>query len=354
MIEGKTENQTAEIEAPLTETPIVASENTETGVEVVTTEAPIDKGFTEEDFLNFVKSKGKEINSFDELFAEKEPIIKEINPYEDILDDEDKRYLAYKKETRRSRKDFEALNKDYDQVDSLTLARERARTESGKTLTDEQVDAYLERKLGIDLSESELDDYSTIELAAYTKSIREQYKAEQEKYKQPLAPKEPTLPDDLVQLNNGTTMKKADYEAMVVQHQKHIEKAVASVDSVADASFKFTFDDNGTKRDLTYSYENSPEDKQRLVSMVGDINGYMERKFGVGDNFDHVAFNRNAIWMDESYREKAIPIMLEAARAEAIEEMMKVQNNVNFDRNPLPKSTGEARIVPINQLFNRY
>jgi hypothetical protein len=60
------------------------------------------------------------------------------------------------------------LNVDYDTVSSLDLARERVRKESGQSFTNEQADLYLERKLGIDLSDlSDLQDYDNIELASF-------------------------------------------------------------------------------------------------------------------------------------------------------------------------------------------
>jgi hypothetical protein len=67
------------------------------------------------------------------------------------------------------------LNVDYDTVSSLDLARERVRKESGQSFTNEQADLYLERKLGIDLSDlSDLQDYDNIELASFSKSMREE------------------------------------------------------------------------------------------------------------------------------------------------------------------------------------
>jgi hypothetical protein len=46
-------------------------------------------------------------------------------PWENVIDDEDRQYLQFKKETGRGRKDFDSLNVDYDTVSSLDLAREK-------------------------------------------------------------------------------------------------------------------------------------------------------------------------------------------------------------------------------------
>jgi hypothetical protein len=66
-------------------------------------------------------------------------------------------------------------------------------------------------------------------------------------------------------------MKKASYDAMVLEHQNHIERAISSANSVANASFKIDFDDNGTKTELSYGYEPLTSDTQRLVSIVSDL-----------------------------------------------------------------------------------
>jgi hypothetical protein len=333
---------TAEIKEPIIEIP-----------QGTTTEPIVpQKEFTEEDFLNYAKSKGKEVKSFDELFIEKEAVIQEkiVNPWEDVLDEEDKQYLTYKKETGRTRKDFDSLSTDYDSISSLELARERVRMESGQKLTNDQADAFLERKLGIDLSSADdLDAYDAIELSTFSKSIREQKKIEQQKYRQPIAPKEA---GEMVTLDNGATMRKADYDTMIMNHQKHLEQAKAAVNSVTGAAFKVGIDDNGTTRELNYGYEYSQEDKHGMLSIVSDINGEMERTYHTDKGFKHEQFSEDAWWMKPTNREKAIVSIVNKARAEAIEELMKNENNVNFSRGSMQGGNEKVRYVPIGQPQN--
>jgi hypothetical protein len=82
-------------------------------------------------------------------------------------------------------------------------------------------------------------------------------------------------------------MKKTS-DAMVLEHQNHIERAIVSANSVANASFKIDFDDNG-KTELSYGYEPSLQDTQRLVSIVSDLPAYMNERFGVGKDFKHMS-----------------------------------------------------------------
>ena len=134
----------------------------------------------EEIAFNFLKkSKGLEVENFDDLLKPKE-----VDIYEGLYDEDDKAYLNFKKETGRSRKDFEALNTNLDEIPKIDLARERVRRESGITLTNEQIDEYIADELGIDLED--MSASNQIKLAAYTKSILEERKAEQEKYRTPI------------------------------------------------------------------------------------------------------------------------------------------------------------------------
>jgi hypothetical protein len=102
---------------------------------------------------------------------------------------------------------------------------------------------------------------------------------------------------------------------MVLEHQNHIERAIVSANSVANASFKIDFDDNGTKTELSYGYEPSLQDTQRLVSIVSDLPAYMNERFGVGKDFKHSEFNENARWIDPEFRENLMSSIVKSARA---------------------------------------
>ena len=71
----------------------------------------------DEDVLSHIKNRyGKEINSLDELFAEREASTE--------LPEDVEAFFKYKKETGRGMDDFMKLNKDYDQMDSDLLLRD--------------------------------------------------------------------------------------------------------------------------------------------------------------------------------------------------------------------------------------
>ena len=303
----------------------------------------------EEIAFNFLKkSKGLEVENFDDLLKPKE-----VDIYEGVYDEDDKAYLKFKKETGRSRKDFESLNTNLDEVPKIDLARERVRRESGINLTNEQIDEYLADELGIDLEDMRASDQ--IKLASYTKSILEERKAEQEKYRTPIenkqqaeAKNENTQQKEYVTLENGAVMLKSQYDNLVNTRQQEISKAKEAVNSVTNSDFKITIDDKGTPKEMNFAYEYSEEDKQSMVSIVSDIDGVVASRYGSEKGFDHKRFAEDMQWSDPKFREKAIASLLHKAIASNTEEVLKERGNINFTNDSLQKQAKEGvKIVSV-------
>ncbi|WP_430611490.1 hypothetical protein [Flavobacterium sp. JP2137] len=289
---------------------------------------------TEEAVLSFLKDKGREVASLDELLKTPEPVIetREVNPWEELADDEDKEYFKFKKETGRGREDFKSLKQDLNAISPIEFARERVRQENGSQFTDEQIDQYLENQLGIESLE-DLSSSDSIKLAGYGKTIKDARISEQEKFKQPVKKVEPTTPtnqDDFVKLDNGAVIKKAEYEVMVSKHQAHIKNATDAVNSVTAASFKTVIDDNGVEKELNFAYEYSDEDRGSAISIVSDMDKFIQDNYHTEKGFNHKSFGEDVFWLRPENREKAISSIIQKARAEAIEETLKNRGNVNF------------------------
>ncbi|MCP1996656.1 hypothetical protein [Flavobacterium sp. HSC-61S13] len=289
---------------------------------------------TEEAVLSFLKDKGRDVTSLDELLKTPEPVIetREVNPWEELADDEDKAYFKFKQETGRGREEFKTLNQDLNAISPIEFARERVRQETGSQFTDEQIDEYLENQLGIESLE-DLSSSDSIKLAGYGKTIKDARISEQEKFKQPVKKVEPTTPtnqDEFVKLHNGAVIKKSDYEVMVSNHQTHIKNATDAVNSVTAASFKTVIDDNGVEKELNFAYEYSDEDRGSAISIVSDIDKFIQENYHTEKGFNHKSFGEDVFWLRPENREKAISSIIQKARAEAIEETLKVRGNVNF------------------------
>lgn len=290
--------------------------------------------YDEAKVLDFFKSKkGKEIASIDDLF--KEPEVKTINKYENISE-KAKAFLEFHTETGRDYDDYLSLQKDISAIPDIELAREKVRSETGTQWTDDEVDSYLERQLGINLNEMEAAD--KIALNGFAKSIRDVKLAEQEKYKQPLENKQVTqeqqpIAEDEVELVTGERMKKVDYDKLLKNRQDYLDGLKVSSDNIKESSFSIKVDDKGSEKTLNYNYEFSTEDRQNMVSSAGDLQQLVKTKYDSEQGFKHANLMEDLFWMDKTNREKAISAILHKALAGRTEEMMKEVHNVNLANN---------------------
>lgn len=132
----------------------------------------------EEDVLSYIKKRyNKEINSFDELVAER--------AQEDLPEDVSA-YLKYRKETGRGFDDFLKLREDYDTMDSDTVLRNYLKeTQAG--LDEEDIDVMME-----DYSyDEDLDDEASVKKVKLAKKkilaeAKNYFNSQKEKYKMPL------------------------------------------------------------------------------------------------------------------------------------------------------------------------
>lgn len=301
----------------------------------------------------FAEKKGRVVENLDELFVEKEKIV-EVNPYENTSD-ELKQILAYQKETGRGVKDYFKLQENIDDRPLVDLALEKVRNEVGGSFTPEDLTAYLEDALSIDLS-GELTPAETVKLTKFVKDYKEQLKADQEKYKTPLPKNEPTTDVvEMVTLENGQKVEKSVFEAHEKERQIYLNDIRGAVNSVAASSITIEFDNNGVKENLTYGYEYDVNDKKDMLSKAEDIDQTVSKLFRTDNGFNHQEFIESTWFLDKVNREKWGAAIANKARAEAIAELTKADNNVNFQTDKIPAQQGKpgVKIVPVRELLNR-
>lgn len=311
--------------------------------------------YTDDKVLEYLKGKGLEVEDFESL---KKP--KEVNPYEDLLDDEDRAYLGFKKETGKkiSRKEYnEIVTKDFNKVSPYELAKERIEKESGVSLSDAEALEVLEEELGFDPKSDELTPRERIKLASYVKGIRDEKIAEQKAILEAIpsikSENKQYTGDDYITLENGTIAKKADYDAAIARRNDFLKLNKDAVSRAAEFNLTMTVDDNGKERQLNYTETLEPKDLQRLESISNDVFSYFENTFKKDGNYDAVSLNKNIAWADEQLRGKLLDRFAHRVRAEAIEELMKESGNVNLEpRKPLDQQKDRGiKVVPINELF---
>lgn len=305
---------------------------------------------SEESVIKYFAAKGRTIEKLDDLFVEKEKIV-EVNPYENTSE-ELKQILAYQKETGRGVKDYFKLQENIDERPLVELALEKVRNEVGGSFTPEQLTEYLEDALGVDLS-GDLTATETVKLTKYVKDYREQLKTEQEKYKSPIENAAQSV--EMITLENGQKVEKSVYESHQKVRQIYLNDIKEAVNSVATSSIKIEFDNNGVKEELTYGYDYDANEKQSMLSLSDDLDQTVSKLFRTDKGLNYPELLESAWFLDRTNREKWAAALVNKARAEAITELTKADNNVNFNRNGMPKQPGNpnVKIVPIKELFNR-
>ena len=275
------------------------------------------------------------------LIQEKE-VIKEINPYEDIIDDYDKKYFQFKKETGLGRKEFDFVQQDISQKSPLDIAIQQIQNETGLTLNDGDAKSYLERKLNIDLSDNQLSVEDQIELNRFVKPYKDQLISQQEKYKATKSEPKPsnTIQEPLYVTQDGRAVTKEAYEQEIKQVKTdYINNIKAGVNSVTSADYNVTIDDNGTKREINLKYDYSEADKHSMLSDASDVDAMINKRYNTENGFSHSQLAEGLWWGNKDNQLKVIKAVVQQARASLIEEMAASDNNENFNPRPINQKT---------------
>lgn len=306
---------------------------------------------------NYLKTRsgGKEFSSIDDLFVEKTV---EVNPYKDILEDvEAKSFLDFKKETGRGLQDYLKLQENLDDISPIDLAIAKAKAELGSGLSREDLVEYIQEQTNVDVDG--IDELTSLELAKINK-FNKDYKAtllaEQEKYKTPLANTKPAGEgSETITLENGTKVNKKVYEDHLIQHQAYQKDIKVAVDSVAKTSLSVEIENAGQKEVLTFDYEYDAEDKKEMIALSADLDQTVAKLFRSEKGFNHAGFAEALYRLDPKNWEKQVSAIAHKVRAQTIEEITKVGNNVNFQQDPLQTGNNVkpgVKVVSVNELFN--
>ena len=281
--------------------------------------------------------------------------------YDDVLDDEDRAYLAFKKNNKgATRADYEESKVDYEKFDRKTLLRKSLREKYGITDSDSDLDNYIETELNIpmDASEAEMSLSERVALRKLTDEYINSKKEQQNKWLEAKIEDKPSQngQEEIVTLENGQTMPKKDYELMVENRNNYLKGNEEALNRVNATSFKIEVDDNGEKRELEYSYTFDKEDKHRMLSISSDLVANFNKTYTKKDGIDHDGINIDHAWADRNLREKMLKSYAQSIRAEAFEESLKEQGNITLGKNKelSKQETKGVKYVPLNELLNNY
>ena len=314
---------------------------TEQAPVVEATEQPVEPSeLKEEDVLSYIgKRYGKQINSLEELTAERE----EAEP----LPSDVAAYFKYKKETGRGLDDYVKLQKDYSNLDGDSLLREYySITEEG--LDSEDISLMME-----DFNyDEEVDEPSVVKKNKLAKKkeiakAKKFFTQQQELYKQPLESRESsaTANQEVQAYRQYLSEAKNQREESVKRSEWFVQKS-NEVFSPEFKGFKFKVNDT----DIVYSPASSAELKKAQETPMNFVNKYLDSN---GLLTDAEGYHRSlAIAMNP---ERFAQFFFDQGQSQATENVMRKTKNVDMSERSAPQvaTKGGLQVKSVSQPSSR-
>ena len=294
--------------------------------EAVEDEKPPVPELNDTDVLSYIKERyNKDINSVDELFAEKEA--------NEELPEDVSAYFKYKKETGRGIADFYNLQKDYsDMDDDDVLANYYGMTEEGLDAID--IQDIIEDKFSVDEDIDEPKDIKRVklakkrELAKAKKFLNEQ----KDKYKAPLESSGGGLSED--QKENLTAYKSYIEKSKNQEDEgkRKYDYFLNKTNEVFNNDFK-GFDFKIGENNITFK----PGTSEELKNVQSDVNNFIN-KFTDKDGLieDVSGYHRSiAVAMNP---EKFAQFFYEQGVSNAVDNVSRKSKNINMDVRQAPQT----------------
>tara|TARA_R110000850_G_scaffold32089_1_gene87924 strand:- start:696 stop:1829 length:1134 start_codon:yes stop_codon:yes gene_type:complete len=301
-----------------TETPVLKEEK-EVEKEVEEKVETPSSELNDEDVLSYIKNRyNKDINSVDDLFAEK-------NANEELPEDVST-YLKYKKETGRGIADFYNLQKDYTTMeDDQVLADYYSNIEEGLDTFD--IQDLLEDKFSFDEELDEARDIKKRKLAKKRElaKAKKYFNDQKDKYKVPLE----SSGDGLSDKDRETLSAYKSYidESKTVQdaQKKKYDWFLKKTDEVFNNEFK-GFEFNVGEKNFTYKPGDVSEIKNVQKDVSNFVNKYMDKDGLINDAKGyHKALS---IAMNP---EKYAKFFYEQGMTDAVDNVSKKSKNIDMD-----------------------
>ena len=276
----------------------------------------------EEQVLSFIEKRyGKQINSLEELTAEREE--------SETLPEDVAAYFKYKKETGRSLEEYVKLQQDFSQMNPDSLLKEYL------TITEEGLDPEDIESIMEDYEfDEELDDPADVKKTRLAKKkiiakAKKFFREQQEVYKQPLESRESSASQNeefkayKQYVNEAKTQKeesdrKSDWFA----------KKSDEVFSTEFKGFKFKVDESN----LTFSPGNASELRKAQDTPMNFVNKFLDES---GMLKDAEGYHRSlAIAMNP---EKFAQFFYEQGQSNATEDVIRKTKNINMSERSAPE-----------------
>jgi len=284
---------------------------------------------SEEKVLSYIgKRYNKQINSFDELMAERQ----ESEPLpEDVA-----AYMNFKKETGRGFDDFLKLRKDFEAMDADDLLREYL-ADTQKDLDKEDIDVLMEEYS----YDEDLDDETKVKKTkiARKKIIAEAknyFNSQKEKYKLPLESSGLGLSDEEKQEYESYrqyTQKAKTVQEETERKRKWFDQKSDEVFSKDFKGFEFDIDD----KKIVFSPGSAAELRKNQSTPTNFINKFLDES---GLMKDAAGYHRSlSIAMNP---DKFAKFFYEQGQADATEDVLRKTKNINMSERRAPEVTNKG------------
>ena len=299
-----------------------------------------------------VKTQEDVVPEVKEEPTEEEKVVANVDPLADLPDDVKEYAIAKKENKDLTFEDFQKeKNFDINALSILDTAREKAIRESNGKITRQNVDAYLEKKTGIILTDEdvELDEYDEIDLEKFIGEFRDSF-AKKSGATEEVSEENTQPAEELIEIENGFKIEKSVYENLQNAQKEYVSRMEKSVAEVTETSFNIEFDNNGTKELVPLSYSTTDADKQLMLSTAKDVNNEVDKMFRDKEgNFNDKQFAEGLLWLNPTAREKMINTLVHKAVAISTEKILKQEYNpnfqgANFKQETNPQSTNKGTV----------
>jgi hypothetical protein len=273
----------------------------------------------DQDVLSYIKNRyDKDINSVDELFAEKEA---NVDLPEDVS-----AYFKYKQETGRGIEDFYNLQKNFEEMeDDVVLANYYSSTEEG--LDEIDIQDIIEDKFSFDEDLDEPREIKKVklakkrELAKAKKFLNEQ----KDKYNIPLESSGGGLSEEQEKNLNAYRSSIEESKSLEEVNRKKADFFIDKTNDVFNNDFK-GFDFNVSDNNLTYK-PGTAEELKNVQSNVGNF---------IGKYLDESGLIKDAVGYHKALSvamnpDKFAQYFYDQGVANAVDNVSRKSKNINMD-----------------------
>ena len=273
----------------------------------------------DQDVLSYIKNRyDKDINSVDELFAEKEA---NVDLPEDVS-----AYFKYKQETGRGIEDFYNLQKNFEEMeDDVVLANYYSSTEEG--LDEIDIQDIIEEKFSFDEDLDEPREIKKVklakkrELAKAKKFLNEQ----KDKYNIPLESSGGGLSEEQEKNLNAYRSSIEESKSLEEVNRKKADFFIDKTNDVFNNDFK-GFDFNVSDNNLTYK-PGTAEELKNVQSNVGNF---------IGKYLDESGLIKDAVGYHKALSvamnpDKFAQYFYDQGVANAVDNVSRKSKNINMD-----------------------